>query len=50
MLGMVKTTLDEGGTRVEFVSPKVVVESDMMKGGKKKDASLWNALIPCRNK
>jgi hypothetical protein len=48
MLGIVKTTLDAGGTRREFVSPEEVVESDMMK--KKKDASLWKALIPCRNK
>jgi hypothetical protein len=50
MLGIVKTTLDAGGTRREFVSPEEVVESDMMKKKKKKDASLWNALIPCRNK
>jgi hypothetical protein len=35
MLGIVKTTLDVGGTRGEVVSPEEVVESDMMKEKKK---------------
>jgi hypothetical protein len=35
MLGIVKTTLDEDGG-VGFVSPEVVVESNMMKGKKKR--------------
>jgi hypothetical protein len=57
MLGTVKTTLDEDGKRVGFVSVEEVVESDMImeekkkkkKKKKKRDASLWMALIPCRN-
>jgi hypothetical protein len=36
MLRIVKTTLDAGGTRAEFVSPEEVVELDMMKERKKK--------------
>lgn len=36
MLGMVKTKLDASGTKVEFVSPEEVVESNMMKERKKK--------------
>jgi hypothetical protein len=34
MLGIVKTTLDEDGG-VGFVSPEVVVESNIMKGKRK---------------
>jgi hypothetical protein len=35
MLGIVKTTLDEDGKMVEFVSAEKVVESDMIMGKKK---------------
>jgi len=30
MLGIVKTALEAGGIRLEFVSPEEFVESDMM--------------------
>jgi hypothetical protein len=36
MLGTVKTTLDEDGKRVGFVSAEEVVESDMIMGKKEK--------------
>jgi len=60
MLGTVKTTLDEVGKWVGFVFAEEYVELDMImeekkikkklkKEKRKRDASLWMALIPCRN-